>query len=448
MRGERVGRTCVLVLALAVLGAASAAWASEQSPYIQARVQFSSMDEWRGFLKLQDLDIMKSKPGVAVTIVTSPEQLSQMRALGYDVTVEIEDMEAHYASRIRGPNFGQFHTYSETSDFLDALHTSYPSITTAKFSIGTTGEGRSIWAFKISDNPDVNESEPEVLFDGMHHAREPMSVETQLYYMTWLCQNYGSDSGATFLVDNREIFFVPIVNPDGYCYNETTNPTGGGMWRKNRRLNAGGCYGVDVNRNYPYMWGGVGSSSDPCSETYRGTAARSEPETQAYMNFVAARDFVTGITFHSVAGMVLLPWSYDSTVHTLDDALFRTIANEMATTNGYQVGQPGEILYDCSGTTTDWAYAVHDVLSLCIEVGGSDFWPLESEIMGLNAETLYPQIYATRIAGSYLALSSSTLAGGNGNGKPDPGETLDLTVAIQNQGVLDRFADRDAQAAW
>jgi hypothetical protein len=122
MRGERFGRICVLVLALAVLGAASAAWASEGSPYIQARVQFSSTEEWRGFLKLQDLDIMKSKPGVAVTIVTSPGQLSQLRALGYDVTVEVEDMEAHYASRIRGPNFGQFHTYSETSDFLDALH--------------------------------------------------------------------------------------------------------------------------------------------------------------------------------------------------------------------------------------------------------------------------------------------------------------------------------------
>jgi carboxypeptidase T len=441
MKGERVVRLCALVLAIAALGAASAAWGSTTSPYIQARVQFSSMEDWRGFLKLQDLDIVKSKPGVGVTIVTNPEQLASLVALGYNVTVEIDDMESYYASRVRGPNFGQFHTYSETSDFLDALHASYPAITTAKFSIGTSREGRTLWAIKISDNAGVDESEPEVCFDGLHHAREPMGIETQLNYMTWLCQNYGADSEATFLVDSREIFFVPIINPDGYCYNESTNPTGGGMWRKNRRVNTGGCYGVDLNRNYPYMWGYSGSSTDPCSDTYQGPSAGSEPEIQAYMNFVAARDFVTNISFHSVAGLVLLPWSYDYTVHTPDDALFRVIANEMATTNGYDVGQPGEVLYDCSGTTTDWEYQAHGVLSLCIEVGGSDFWPLESEIEGLSAETLYPQIYATRIAGSYLAVTSSTLTGGNGNGKPDPGETLSLTVSVKNQGVIGSVAN-------
>jgi hypothetical protein len=426
----------LLVCALALLAAGPVAGAAADAVKIQARAEFSSMSEWREFVSQPDLDIMKSKPGVGVTFVTDAEELARLQSRGYRITVEIEDMERYYSSRLRGPNFGQFHTYSETEQFLDGLHAAYPSITTAKTSIGTTIEGRTIWAIKISDNPGLDEPEPEVLFDGMHHAREPMTVEVQIHFMEWLTQNYGTDPEATFLVDNREIWFIPILNVDGYIYNETTYPSGGGMWRKNRRDNPGTtCEGVDINRNYPYQWGGVGSSSDPCSDTYRGTAAGSEPEIQAYMNFAAMRGFAANITFHSVAGLVLLPWSYTNT-HTPDDATFRLIGNRLAESNGYEVGQAGEVLYNCSGTTSDWLYAALDVWAFCIEVSGSDFWPAESEIDGLNAECLWPQIYLTRTTGLYVSLADHALSGGNGNGKPDPGETLDLTVSVENQSLL------------
>lgn len=431
----RVVSLGLLVCAAALAVAGPAAGAPPDAAKIQARAEFSSMSEWQRFVSQPDLDIMKSKPGVGVTFVTDAEELAELRSQGYRIAVEIEDMEQHYASRIRGPNFGQFHTYSETEEFLDNLHALYPSITTAKTAIGATHEGRTIWAVKISDNPGLDESEPEILFDGMHHAREPMSLDVQLHFMEWLTQNYGTDPEATFLVDNREIWFMPIVNPDGYCYNETTYPSGGGMWRKNRRDNPGTCEGVDLNRNYPFQWGGVGSSGDPCSDTYRGTSAGSEPETQVYMNFIAAHEFVANISFHSVAGMVLIPWGYTN-AHTPDDATFRLIANEMAESNGYEVGQAGEILYNCSGTTTDWLYAEHDIWATCIEVSGSGFWPEESEIEGLNAECLWPQIYLTRITGLYVALTDNALAGGNANGKPDPGETLDLTITAENQSLI------------
>ena len=431
----RVVSLGLLVCASVLVAAGLAAGAAPDAVKIQARAEFSSMSEWQRFVSLPGLDVVKSKPGVGATFVTDAEELAELRAQGYRITVELEDMEQFYSSRIRGPNFGQFHTYSETVDFLDNLHAAYPSITTAKVSIGTTIEGRTIWAFKISDNPDLDESEPEVLFDGMHHAREPMSLEAQLYFMNWLTQGYGTDPEATFLVDNREIWFVPIVNVDGYIYNETTYPTGGGMWRKNRHDNAGTCEGVDINRNYPYQWGGAGSSSDPCDETYCGASGGSEPEVQAYMNFAAAHDFITNLSFHSYAGLVLIPWSY-TTAHTPDDATFRIIGNAMAESNGYEVGQAGEVLYTCSGTTTDWMYAVHDVWATCIEVNGSGFWPAESEIAGLNADCLWPQIYLTRIAGLYVAVSDEVLAGGNANGKPDPGETLGLTISVENQSVI------------
>ncbi len=428
--------TRYIVLALALVMLVSTAGTAADVAKIQALVEFDSRAEWREFVSIPGLDVMRSKPGVMVQIVTDAQQLEELRSLGYALTVEIEDMERYYSSRMRGPNFGEFHTYSEMIDFLDDLHANYPLITTARESIGSSWEGRALWAIKISDNPDVDETEPEVLFDGMHHAREPMSLEVQIHYMNWLCQNYGSDPEATFLVDNREIWFLPIVNPDGYVYNETTYPQGGGMWRKNRRDNDGSsCYGVDPNRNYDYMWGTSGISFNPCNDTYCGTSAFSEPEIQAYRDFVLDHEFVTNVTFHSVAGMVLLPWGYDYTQHTADDALFRTMANEMAKYNGYQVGQAGEILYDCSGTTCDWAYGVADVLSLCIEVAGTDFWPQESEIAGLNAENLWPQIYVTRVAGGYLALDDYVLSGGDGDGEPDAGETLDLVATIENQGV-------------
>ena len=126
----------------------------------------------------------------------------------------------------------------------------------------------------------------------------------------WLTDGYGTDPEATFLVNEREIWFVPVVNPDGYVWNEVTDPSGGGLWRKNRRDNPSTCEGVDINRNYGYQWGGSGASPDECDETYRGTAAWSEPETRAVRDFVSSRRFVTADSYHSNAALVLYPWGY------------------------------------------------------------------------------------------------------------------------------------------
>jgi carboxypeptidase T len=433
----------VLAGALVLVGVAAVA-AEPDEPFIQARVTFSSPTEMEQFLSLPGLDVMRAKPGVGVTIVTDAGQIEELRALGYDVAVEIDDMQHHYAAEMRGrDDFGDYHTYAEMVQALDDLHAAYPSITTEKFSIATTWESRTVWAIKISDNPDIDESEPEVLFDGMHHARECIGMEAILHYMTWLCENYGSDPEATFLVDNREIFFVPIVNPDGYVYNETQYGWGG-MWRKNRRDNPGSCEGVDPNRNYDANFGGVGSSGDYCDETYHGPSVESEPEVAGYTSFVGDHEFVTNISFHSVASLILLPWGYTYT-HTPDDALFREIGNILSESNGYPVGQAGELLYLASGTTTDWLYGAHGVFSYTIEIGGTGFWPNESELPGLVEENLWPQRVMTRIAGDYLAVESTALTGGDEDGKPDAGETLDLTVTIENQALTGAVGNAQVQ---
>jgi hypothetical protein len=423
------------VLCAFALAAVPAIAVTAEQATMQARIEFASMDEWDEFLKTPGLDVMKSKRGVGAIIITNSAEIEELRAMGFNVIVEIEDLATHFRSQMTRDNFGDFHTWSEMVAVLDALHAAYPDITTDKISIGTSEQGRDLWVMKISDNPDIDEPEPEVLFDGMHHAREPIAMECILHYMEWLCENYGTDTEATYLVDNREIWLFPIVNPDGYVYNESQG--WGTMWRKNRRVNAGSsCRGVDNNRNYDLAWGTTGISFDPCNDVYCGTGPFTELENQAYRDFVYAHDFPVNISFHSVVGAILVPWGHDNTPSP-DDVLFREIANEMARYNGYEVGRAGEVLnYECSGTTCDWLYGELGCLSVCVEVGGSHFWPQESELPGLVAENLWPQQYMTRIAGSYLALRDNyTLAGGNGDQNPDPGETLDLTVTIDNQSV-------------
>ena len=152
-------------------------------------------------------------------------------------------------------SMGGFYTYAEIAANLNSMYARYPDLITQKYSIGTAVEGRTIWAVKISDNPNVQENEPSVGFDALIHAREPASMSSLMYFMWYLLENSTTDSLATYLVNNREIYCVPVYNADGYEYDRQTDPNGGGMWRKNRKNSGSGCYGIDLNRNYSYQWG-------------------------------------------------------------------------------------------------------------------------------------------------------------------------------------------------
>ncbi len=163
----------------------------------------------------------------------------------------------------------KYHTYAEMVAELDQAVADHPAIV-QKFSIGKSHEGRQIWAAKISDNVATDEDEPEVLFDGLHHAREHLSVEQALAILRWMTDGYGSDPRITRLVDRRETFIVFMVNPDGGEYDLTGRPYQ--AWRKNRQPNAGSsAIGTDLNRNYDYRWACCGGSSGSKSSlTYRG----------------------------------------------------------------------------------------------------------------------------------------------------------------------------------
>src|SRR6185503_9963018 len=153
-------------------------------------------------------------------------------------------------------SMGGYLTYSQMMTELDELKTMYPNLITTKSTIGTTAEGRELWMVKISDNPDTDDiSEPGILYTGLYHAREPISMVSLIYFMQYILSQYGTDPEITCLINNRELYFIPCANPDGYVYNQTTNPAGGGYWRKNRRNNGGGIFGVDLNRNFSNNWG-------------------------------------------------------------------------------------------------------------------------------------------------------------------------------------------------
>ena len=188
------------------------------------------------------------------------------------------------------------------------MESNYPDIVQVS-EIGSSVEGRTIYSVKISDNVATDESNTEgvVYYDALTHAREPMGLETILFYMWSLLENYDSDDELAYLINNREIYFVPVVNPDGYVYNQTTNPNGGGFWRKNRSDN-GACFGVDLNRNYEYEWANpAGSSSDPCSDLYHGPSAFSEPETQAIRDFTAMIQPSAAFSNHTYSDVFLCP---------------------------------------------------------------------------------------------------------------------------------------------
>ena len=414
------------------------------------------------FLAL-DLDVVgPTADRQGLEIIARGADLARLDELGVSYRISVEDLEAHYASRLARvdptiqmagtgstitPGFtqgsiGGYHSWSEVVSILDQLTAQFPNLMTPKQSLGQTIEGRDIWFVKISDNPGVDENEPEVRVDALHHSREPMGMESSLYFVIWLLENHGTDPLATYLVNEREIYYVPVVNPDGYVYNEINNPNGGGLWRKNRRDNpSSSSFGVDLNRNYPYEWGfdNIGSSSSPSSTTYRGTGPASEPETQAMVAFMAARDFGVALSIHCFSDVWLIPWGYDDNDPLPDGNAINEVGDLAAASLGWPVGSGLALLgYPANGVTNDYDYGMHGTFSYTPEIGDSSqgFWPSTSDILPLAQEMLLPYQETVLSGGPHVNLDGNvTLVDlGNGDGFFEPGESVGVLVGVRNAG--------------
>jgi len=295
-------------------------------------------------------------PGSSVDFILTPDQVATARSLGFQ-PVPLASRGGPLTAPA-APGLGAYHTYAEALAEMASYAAAHPSIARLD-TLGLSLEGRPIVAIEISDNPGVDEGEPEAFVNGCHHARELMSVELPLYLMRRLLDGYGIDSVLTAMVDTRRTWIVPVSNPDGYVYVE--QHSGGqstGWWRKNRRPNPDGSFGVDLNRNYGFEWGfdDVGSSPTPTSEVYRGTGPFSEPETMALRDFIDSRRFSVSASFHSYGDLVLYPWGYDR-LDTPDHAVFFALGDSMASQNGYRAGNPkSNAIYLTNGGIDDWLY--------------------------------------------------------------------------------------------
>ena len=326
---------------------------------------------------------------------------------------------------------GGFYSYAEMVADLDSMRLLYPNLCTEKVSLGECWEGHQLWMTKISDNPEIYEGEPEAFFDAAHHAREPGGMAAIMYVMWYLLENYGTDPEVTYVVDNRELYFVPLANPDGYYHNQQISPGGGGMWRKNRRNN-GGSYGVDLNRNYPYQWGydNYGSSPTPSSSTYRGPSAGSEPETQGLMNFVNQHEIKTAMTIHSNSGVYITAYGYANVPPQPYDIHMEYLA-EAAKDNGYGTGYCYPVMYASNGRTQDWQLHQHGIINIEPEIGSSSFWPGIGEIMPDCEEQFNCMFNLFWCAGGKVIFSSLEVEDGFLN----PGESDNLIVTVFNQGM-------------
>jgi len=272
------------------------------------------------------------------------------------------------------PADSAYHDYAELTAVVNQVVADHPTIA-RKLSLGSSYEGRDLMAVKISDNVNTDEAEPEILFNAQQHAREHLTVEMAIYVLNLFTDNYGTDSRITNLVNSREIWVVPTVNPDGSEYDIATGSYR--SWRKNRQPNAGSSnVGTDLNRNWGYNFGCCGGSSGTTSsETYRGPSAFSAPETRALRDFVNSRvvggqqQIKANIDFHTYSQLVLWPYGY-------------TTAN---TATGMTADDYNTDLYITDGDSLDWLWATHKIWAYTFEMypgsaSGGGFYPPDEVI--------------------------------------------------------------------
>jgi len=357
--------------------------------------------------------------GKMVAEITGKE-VSSLEKHGFKFEILIEDMTGFYQQRYvesardldltqlmrstptnfsLGSMAGQ-KTLDEVMEDLDKMHELYPDLISERIAIGTSLEGREIYAVWIGK--EMDQDKPQVQYNSLIHAREPQAMMTVIYYMWWLLENYGSDELATFIVDQRHSAFIPVLNPDGYEYNRSIAPQGGGLHRKNRRAVGTNNQGVDLNRNFGPMefWDhpNGGSSLFPNGATFRGDGPFSEPETQVLRRFTEDHDFRTAFNYHSYSNLLVMPYGALQSI-TPDSTLFRSYAAEMTFSNGYLYGTDIETVgYNTRGNADDWMYGKPDtvftersqIISMTPEVGNfqDGFWPDPERIIDLCAENL------------------------------------------------------------
>jgi carboxypeptidase T len=361
----------------------------------------------------------------------SDEEIALMRENGFEVDILIPDVQQFYREQatidtknsscestsyfgfqFQDPeNFtlgsmAGYYTFNEYVEITDEMPLLFPNLISEKAPISDTlsHENRPIEYMRITSNvANFPNTKPKVLFTSIIHAREPGSLSETIYFMWFLLENYGVNDEITFLLDNTELFFVPMVNPDGYIHNETTDPMGGGMHRKNKNPDIGTTNpGVDLNRNFAHEWGTTGVQFNENSHVFPGTGPFSEPETQNLKKLVENNDFLFAFNAHTFSNLILHPIGYSSTVFADDHNYFAELTEHMVFFNEYLAIKSSE-LYPASGTSDDYMYLDEGVFAMTPEVGSS-FWEPASQIIDDCRDMLFSNLILIHAAHHYSAV--------------------------------------------
>jgi hypothetical protein len=450
-------RLSVMLLAAIVLAASMTSAADQGNRWMAVEIDVSrGIDLPRLMAAGVDPEGSLGKPGGPMRFVVDGRTLARLSASGVQARVLIPDLVSYYAARLGRPadalgrgvgSMGGYFTLDEVVGQLDSLHQLFPNAVGVRESIGVSLQGRALWAVRVTADPASAPPRPGVLFTGLTHAREPMGMMSIIHFLWYLGERFGSDPEISHLLSTRELWVVPVVNPDGYEANRRFAPGGGGMRRKNMRgaVDDDDYRGVDLNRNYGFQWGydDDGSSPDPLDPTYRGPAPFSEPETNAIAELCVARRFRVALNYHSYSNVLIYPWGFLDE-ETGDSLIYREYAAAMVRHNGYAYGTGDQVIgYPTNGDADDWMYGEQaekpKIISMTPEVGtGNDgFWPQVERILPLAEGNLRPNAIMLWAAGGYPRLRSTEVVDSTGDGFLERGEPFTVRAVIANAGLGD-----------
>ncbi len=347
------------------------------------------------------ISIEEIKPGKAAGFAT-PKALERAKKAGLQILTTVT-LRQRFGSLDFPEKDSIYHNYAELLSALRGVASSAPDLASV-FSIGKTTQGKDLWAIRLTKGATgkTPSKKPGIVFLGTHHAREHLSTEVPLLLAKTFVDRRAEPEIAR-LLESRDIYFIPMVNPDG-----VEHDISGGkyrMHRKNMAKNAGGSTGVDLNRNYGWGWGGRGASPNPDDDTYRGTAAFSEPESKAVRDFVNARpNLKIMISYHTFSELILYPWggSNDPIPDAKARTAFISMAGEMAKITGYTPQQSSD-LYVATGDTCDWAWGEKGIFAFTFELTPKSMWdggfyPGAAAVQRTFSANIRPALYLIDLA--------------------------------------------------
>lgn len=442
-----------------------------ESPYAGHRVYRVIPHQMADLLAAETLAtvVWSCRPGfgTGIDVQIAPERLATFEAwvrereldsslLIPDIQQLIERVAAENAAApgAFGPRADDWYTSYKSLDQIQLKLAELVGMSNGDAQLVTVGqslENRTINGLRFS-NPDrpgnPRAGRPQIMFEGMQHAREWVSPPTVLYIAEQLLAQRATDPRVDALMDTFEFIIVPVINVDGYVY--TWASTNNRLWRKNRRNNGNGTMGVDLNRNWGYEWGGLGTSNQGSSDVYRGPSGFSEPETQVMRDFITSLPRLRGhIDFHSYGQLLLSPWGYSSLIPP-DAHLFDSLNNYVAAalavphSSTYIAGPSFIAIYPASGVVPDWVYGARDVLGWTIELrdtGETGFVLPPAQILPTAQEAWNGVLtLSERLAAPVLF----TLADGH-EAFPIAGTPANIHVSIRPSGIRQSVSSAQIQ---